>query len=151
MSWYNLPTARYFKPIFEFWIPPAPNYPAGTSELIPLAPTRIYVEIVHNVDIVSLALNYPADTSELFPLGANSDLHINCTLHINCLAVTSEFISFWRQLRSPLGMKIPGDSFSGIPLRFFWCLGINYFWRQLGSSLESFLLRKESDRKSVVL
>ena len=33
-------------------------------------------------------------------------------------------------------MKIPGYSFSGIPLRFCWCLGINSFWRQLGSLLE---------------
>ena len=33
-------------------------------------------------------------------------------------------------------MKIPGDSLSGIPLCFRWRLGINYFWRQLGSSLE---------------
>ena len=41
-----------------------------------------------------------------------------------------------RQLRSPLGMKIPVDSFSGIPLCFRWRLRINYFWCQLGSSLE---------------
>ena len=33
-------------------------------------------------------------------------------------------------------MKIPGDSFSGIPPHFLWCLGINSFWRQLGSSLK---------------
>ena len=33
-------------------------------------------------------------------------------------------------------MKIPGDSFSGVPLCFLWRLGINSFWRQLGSSLE---------------
>ena len=35
-------------------------------------------------------------------------------------------------------MKIPGDSFSGIPLCFLWCLGITSFWRPLGSSLEIF-------------
>ena len=40
--------------------------------------------------------------------------------------------SFWCQLGSPLGMKIPGDSLSGIPLCFLWRLGINSFWRQLG-------------------
>ena len=33
-------------------------------------------------------------------------------------------------------MKIPGDYFSGIPLRFCWCLGINSFWRSLGYLLE---------------
>ena len=33
-------------------------------------------------------------------------------------------------------MKIPGDFFSGIPLRFRWCLIINSFWCQLGPSLE---------------
>ena len=35
-----------------------------------------------------------------------------------------------------MGVKIPGDSFSGIPLCFCWCLGITSFWRPLGSSLE---------------
>ena len=83
MSWCNLPCARNFKPLFEFEIPPAQNYPAVTSELIPLAPTRIYVEIVHNVDIVLLAQNYPAGTSELFSLGANSDLRRSFTLRRN--------------------------------------------------------------------
>ena len=57
----------------------ARNYPTGTSELIPLEPTRIYVEIVRNVDIVLLARKYPAGTSELFPLGSNSDLGRNFT------------------------------------------------------------------------
>ena len=55
MSWYNLPRARNFKPLFEFESQPAQNYPTGTSELIPLVPTQIYVEIVINVEIVSLA------------------------------------------------------------------------------------------------
>ena len=68
------------------------------------APTRIYVEILHYVNI------YPSGTSE--------------------------FISFWRQLGLYLGVKIPRDSFLGIPLRFRCCLGINSFWHQLGSSLE---------------
>ena len=49
---------------------------------------------------------------------------------------TSEFISFWHQLRSYLGVKIPGYYFSGIPLRFCWRLRINSFWHQLGYSLE---------------
>ena len=44
--------------------------------------------------------------------------------------------SFWRQLGSSLGLKIPGDSFSGITLCFIWHLGTNSFWRQLGSLLE---------------
>ena len=74
VSWYNLPHARNFKPLLEFQTPPARTYPAGTSELISLAPTQIYVEILHNVDIISFARNYPAGTSELFFLGANSDL-----------------------------------------------------------------------------
>ena len=86
--------------------------------------------------MVPMARKSPAGTSELFPFGANSDLRINCTLRRNCPAGTSEFISFWRQLRSPLGMKILGDSLSGIPFCFRWRLGINSFWRQLGSSLE---------------
>ena len=63
MSWYNLPRDRNFKSLFEFQILPAQNYPAGTSELIPLAPTQIYVGIELNVDIVLLAQNYPAGTS----------------------------------------------------------------------------------------
>ena len=83
MSWYTLPRAHNFKPLFEFQNLQAQNYPAVTSELIPLAPTRIYVEIVHNVDIVSLARNYPAGTSELFPLGANLDLRRIFTIRIN--------------------------------------------------------------------
>ena len=83
VSWYNLPRARNFKPLFEFEISPAQNYPAGTSELILLAPTRIYVEIVLNVDIVSLVGNYPAGTSELFPLSANLDLRRKFTLRRN--------------------------------------------------------------------
>ena len=44
--------------------------------------------------------------------------------------------SFWCQLGSRLGLKIPGDSLSGINLCFFWHLGINTFWRQLRSLLE---------------
>ena len=67
-------------------------------------PTRIYVEIIHYVNI------YPSGTSE--------------------------FIYFWRHLRLYLGVKIPGDSFLGIPLCFRWCLGINSLKRQLGSLLE---------------
>ena len=35
-----------------------------------------------------------------------------------------------------MGVKIPVDSFSGIPLRFCWCLRINSFWFPLGSLLE---------------
>ena len=163
------------------------NYPAGTSELIPLAQTRIYVEILHYVDSVLLAQNYPAGTSELSPLGANSDLRINFTLRRNfraglkfwiyveivyyveifplaqnspvgasewfpffadldlhrnftlrksCPSGTTEFIYSWRPLGSSLGVKIPRDSFSGVPLRFRWRLRINSFWRQIGSSLE---------------
>ena len=57
-------------------------------------------------------------------------------LHRNCPTETSEFISFWRQLGSPLVMKIPGDYFSGITLCFRCRLGINSFWQQLESSLE---------------
>ena len=83
MSWYNLPRARNFKPLFEFQTPTARNYPASTSELISFFPTRIYVEIVRNVDIVLLAQNYPAGTSELFPLGANSHLRRKFTLRRN--------------------------------------------------------------------
>ena len=83
MSWYTLPRVHNFKPLFEFQTPPAQNYPAGTLELIPLAPTRIYVEILHNLDIVSLAQKYPAGTSELFPLGTNSDQRRKFTLRRN--------------------------------------------------------------------
>ena len=83
MSWYTLPCAYNFKRLFEFQNLQAQNYPSGTSEIIPLAPTRIYVEIVHNVDIVLLARNYPAGTSELYPLGANLDLRRIFTLRIN--------------------------------------------------------------------
>ena len=83
-----------------------------------------------------MAQKFPAGTSELIPFGANSDLCRNCTQRRNFPAGTSEFTSFWRQLGSPLGMKIPGDSLSGIHPCFFWRLGINSFWRQLGSSLE---------------
>ena len=83
MSWYNLPRAHNLKSLFEFQKPQAQNYPAGTFELIPLAPTWIYVKIVCNLDIVSLAQNYPAGTSELFPLSDNWDLHRNSTQHRN--------------------------------------------------------------------
>ena len=83
VSLYTLPRAWNFKPLSEFQTPPARNYTAGISELIPLAPTRIYVEIVHNLGIVSLAQNFSAGTSELFPLGANSDLNRNFTLRRN--------------------------------------------------------------------
>ena len=79
MSWCILPGARNFKPLIEFQTSPAKNYPAGTSYLITLAPTRIYVGIVHNLDIVLLAKNCPTGTSELqilhyvenFPLACN--------------------------------------------------------------------------------
>ena len=77
--------------------------PGLRSDFI-FAQTRIYVEIVHYVE------NYPSGTSE--------------------------FIYFWRQLGSYLGVKISGDSFLGIPLRFCWCLVINSFWHQFGSLLE---------------
>ena len=75
-----------FKSLFEFQIPLAQNYPAGTSELIPLVPTQIYVEIIRNVDIVLLAQNYPAVTSEIFPLGSNSYQCRNFPLCRNFLA-----------------------------------------------------------------
>ena len=107
------------------------------------------------MDIFLLARNYPAGTSELFPLGANSDLRRNFTLSINfpagvksqiyveiihyvkiVLQAPRNLSLFWSHLGSYLGVKIPGDSFSGIPLRFRWCLGINSFWSQIGSLLE---------------
>ena len=56
------------------------------SELIPLAPTRINIEIVHYVDIVLLAKKYPAGTSELFPFNANLDIRRNHTLRRNFTA-----------------------------------------------------------------
>ena len=59
MSWYTLPRAHNFKHLLEFQIPQAQNYLAGTLELILLALSHIYVEIVRNVDIASLAQNYP--------------------------------------------------------------------------------------------
>ena len=43
VSWYTLPRYWNLKPLLEFKTPLAQNYPAGTSELIPLVPTRIYV------------------------------------------------------------------------------------------------------------
>ena len=64
--------------------------------------------------------------------GANSDIRRNFTLRRNCPTGTSEFTYFWRQLGSPLGMKIPGDSLLGVPVYFRWRLGINSFWRELG-------------------
>ena len=83
MSWYNLPRAQNLKSLFEFKILPVQNSPDVTSELIPLAPTWIYIEIVRNVYIVLLAQNYPTVMSELFPLGTKSDLLKNSTLHRN--------------------------------------------------------------------
>ena len=79
---------------------------------------------------------YPAGTLELFPFCANSYLRINCTLRKKCLASTSEFVFLLRKLGSPLWMKIPWDSFSGVPICFLWRFGIKSFLRQLGSSLE---------------
>ena len=46
-------------------------------------PTGIYVEVVRNVDIVSLAHNYPAGTLVLVPLGANLVQRTNSTLSRN--------------------------------------------------------------------
>ena len=83
MSLYNLYLAQNFKSLFEFHIPPAQNYPAGTSELIPLEPTQIYVEIVRNLDIISLAQNNTSGTLEIFPLGANLALYKKFTLRRN--------------------------------------------------------------------
>ena len=61
-SWYTLPCALNLKPVFEFQAPLARKYTAGTSEIIPLALTQIYVEIVYYVEIVPLAQKYPAGT-----------------------------------------------------------------------------------------
>ena len=83
-----------------------------------------------------LVQKFPAGTLELIRFGANSDPRRNCTLCRNFSAGTSELTLFWRQLGRPLGMKIPRDSLSGIPLHFCWRLRINCFWRQLGSLLE---------------
>ena len=69
-----------FKPLFEFQTLQMQNYPAGTSKLIPFVPTRIYLEIIPNVEIFSLTQNNLAGTSELFPLGANSDVRRKFTL-----------------------------------------------------------------------
>ena len=71
-----LPRARNFKSRRR-------NYPAAASELIPFAPTRIYVEVIRNVTIVTLARNYPAHTSELFPLGSKLVLCTDSTLRRN--------------------------------------------------------------------
>ena len=97
---------------------------------------RIYVEIVLYVEIVPLARNSLAGTLEWFPFCTNSVLLGNCILHKNCPSGTSEFISFWHEPGFYLGVKIPGDSLSRIPLCFRWCHRINSFWLQLGSSLE---------------
>ena len=70
--------------------------------------------------------NSPTRALEWFPFCANLDLRRNCTLHRNYPSGTSESISFRRQLGSYLGVKIPGYFFLGIPLCFFWCLGINW-------------------------
>ena len=55
------------------------NFKFCRRKIIPLLPqnyflwrqTRIYVEIVHNVEIVLLVRNYPAGTSELVTHGVN--------------------------------------------------------------------------------
>ena len=99
-------------------------------------PTWIHVEIIHYKNIVPLVQNSPSGTSELFPFCENWYLGRYCSLWRHCPAGTSEFVSFWRQIGSHLGMKNPGDSFLGIPLGFCWRLGNNYFWRQLESSLK---------------
>ena len=62
---------------------PMRNCPAGASKLIPLAPTGIYVEVILNVTIVTLARKYSARTSELFPLGAKLVLRTYSTLRRN--------------------------------------------------------------------
>ena len=51
--------------------------------IIPLAPTGIYLEDIHNVTIVTMAQNYSARTSELFPLGAKLVLRSDSTLRGN--------------------------------------------------------------------
>ena len=92
VSWYTLPRAQNFNPIFEFQTPWVRKYPSGTSKLVPLAPTRIWLEIVHYVEIVLLA--------------QNSYLRRNCTLSKNCPAGVKcsrwhfRIIYFWLQLGS---------------------------------------------------
>ena len=54
-SWYTLPRSRNLKFIFELKTPLAQSSSAGTSELFPFAPTRIYVGIINYVGIVPLA------------------------------------------------------------------------------------------------
>ena len=102
---------------------------------------RIYVEVLGYVELIPLAQNSPANASDWFYFSSNSDLRRDCTLHINYPSGTSEFISFWCLLGLYLGVKIPGDSFSGILLCFHWCLVIISFWRSIGSSLEFFCRR----------
>ena len=107
MYWYTLPRARNFKSLFEFQTLQTRNYPAGTSELITLATTWIYVEIVYDVDIVLLVQNYPAGTSELFTLGANSDIHRNFTLRRNFPAG----LYFWIYVEIvPMAQNYPAGS-----------------------------------------
>ena len=90
MSWYNLPHTQTFKPLFEFQILPAQNYPAGTSELIPLAPTQIYVEIVQNLEIFSLARNYPAVFRNYF-LSAPSRIYAEVLHYVEISPLASNF------------------------------------------------------------
>ena len=98
---------------------------------------RIYVEVVHYIELIPLAQNTPADASEWFHFCSNLALRRSFALRRNYPSGTSEFILFWCPLGLYLGVKNPRDSFSGIPLCFRWCLGITSFWRPLGSSLES--------------
>ena len=83
-----------------------------------------------------LSQNSPTGTLELIPFGTNSDLRRNCKLCRNCPSGTSYLLPFGANSDLPWDWKIPGDSFSGIPLCFWLHLGTNSIWRQLRSLLE---------------
>ena len=74
-------------------------------------PTAIYVDVILNVTIVTLAQNYSARTSELFPLGAKRILHYVKISPLACKFGPSwKFVRYvdlarWREIISLLGCK----------------------------------------------
>ena len=86
-SWNTLPCALNLKPKFEFQTSLMQNYPAGTSELIPLGKNSV------------LHCNCPAGTSELLPFGVYSRPQYTC---YPCFICSHQVLfSLWRHLCCP--------------------------------------------------
>ena len=86
-----------------------PGLTAGTSELIPLAPTGIYVEVVRIPTLrsefqIPYARNYPAGTSELIPL-APTGIYVEVIRNVDIVSLARNYPARTPEL-FPLGAKL---------------------------------------------